>query len=66
MAQWVKNSTAAAQVTAEAWVQSPAEQGGLKDSVWPQLQCRSQLQLVFSPWPGNFHRPPVGPPKDFT
>ena len=31
MAQWVKNLTAAAQVTAEVWVCSLAQSSGLKD-----------------------------------
>lgn len=31
MAQWVKNKTAAAQVTAEAWASSPAWHSGLMD-----------------------------------
>ena len=43
MVQWVKNPTAAAQVTAEVWVPSPAWQSGLKDPASPQLWHRSQL-----------------------
>ena len=35
MAQWVKNPTAVAQVTAEAQVQSPAPHSGLKDPALP-------------------------------
>ena len=31
MADWVKNPTAAAQVSVEAWVQSPGRRSGLKD-----------------------------------
>ena len=31
MVQWLKNVTAAAWVTAEVWVQSPAWHSGLKD-----------------------------------
>ena len=31
VAQSVRNSTAAAQVTAEAWIRSPAQHSGLKD-----------------------------------
>ena len=57
MAQWVKNLIAEAQVTAEARVQSLAQRSGLKDQVLPQLQLR------FSPWPGNFHMPQVQPLK---
>ena len=56
MGQWAENPTAVAQL-AEAevvQVQSLAQPGGLKDLVLPQLQCRSQLQLGFSPCPGNF------------
>ena len=49
MAQWVKNPTAAGQVTEEVWVQSPAHLSGLKDPLLPQLWLR------FNPWPGNFH-----------
>ena len=55
VAQWVKNLTAAAQVAAEAQVQSPAQGSVLKDPALPQLRCRLQLQLGFSPWPRNFH-----------
>ena len=29
----------------------------VKDPALPQLWCRSQLQLRFDPWPGNFHMP---------
>ena len=49
MSQWVKNLTAAAQVTAEAKVRSLARCSGLKDLTL------LQLQLGFNPWPGNFH-----------
>ena len=38
VAKWVKNLTAAAQVTAEAWVQFPAKLSGLKDWALPQLR----------------------------
>ena len=43
VAQWVKNLTAAAQVTAEVWVQSLAQCNGLKDLALSELQYRSQL-----------------------
>ena len=36
---------------------------GLKDPVLPHLWHRSQLWLRFSPWLGNFHKPPVQPLK---
>ena len=36
---------------------------GLKDLALPELQCRSQLQLGFSTWPGNFHMLWVQPLK---
>ena len=49
MAQWVKNSTAAARVTSETQVQSLAQCNGLKDLALLQLKSR------FSPRPGNFH-----------
>ena len=55
MAQWVKNLTAVARVDAEVPVQSLAREGGLKNLVLPQLSCRLQLWLRFSPWPRNFH-----------
>ena len=35
----------------------------VKDLVLPQLWCRSQLWLEFSPWPRNFHMLPVWPKK---
>ena len=49
MVQWVKNPTAAAWVAVEAWVQSQALGGRLKESVL------LQLQLTLSPWPRNLH-----------
>ena len=35
----------------------------VKDPELPLLWCRSQLQLRFSPWPGNFCMPWVQPKK---
>ena len=35
----------------------------VKDLVLLQLWYRSQLQLRFSPWPGNFHMPQAWPFK---
>ena len=62
MEKWAKNPTAAAQATAEVWVQSPAWCSGLiKGLVWLRLQYRSQLQLGFYLWPGNFCMPQVQP-----
>ena len=55
--QWVKNPTAAARVTTEAQVRSPARHSGLKD---PAL---SQLQLGFNPRPRDFHVLRVQPLK---
>ena len=43
----VKNLNAAAEVTAEAWVGSPAQSSRLKDL------ALLQLQLKFNPWPGT-------------
>ena len=54
LAQWVKNLTAAAQVTLKHWSDT---QPGTVDPVLPQMQHRSQLQLRSHPWPGNFHMP---------
>ena len=55
MAQWVKNPTAAAWLAAEVWVQSSAHRSGLQDL------APLQLQLGFTPWPGNCHMPWVQP-----
>ena len=50
--QWVKNLTAEAQVTVEAWIHRPlAQHSGLKNPVL------SQLQIRFNPWLWNFHKP---------
>lgn len=49
MAQWVRNPTAAAQVTAETQVGFPAWCSGFKDPMFLQLQCWLQLQLGFNP-----------------
>lgn len=57
MAQWVKNVTAAAWVTAEARVLSLAQHSGSKD---PVLR---QLWLGFSPSSRNFHTSRVQPFK---
>ena len=48
MAEWVKNQTAAAQVTAEVWVPSLAWHSGLKDLALPLLQlgCSYGLDSV--------------------
>ena len=40
MAQWVKNPTAAAQDTVEAWIPSPAWYSALKDPALTQLQLK--------------------------
>ena len=45
MVYWIKNLTAAAQVTAEAWVQAPAQHSRLRVLALPQLCHRLQLQL---------------------
>lgn len=45
VARWAKNSTAAAQAPAEAWVRSLPWLRGLKDLAWPQLL------LPFNPLP---------------
>ena len=53
MTQWVKNPTAAAQVTAEVQVQLPAWHKGLKDPVLPWLQFRLELYRQFSHQPSK-------------
>ena len=47
--QWVKNPTAMAWVTVEAWLQCPVQSSWLKDLTMPKLW--------FSPWSGNCHMP---------
>ena len=55
MAQWVKNLTAAPQVTSEVQIRSPAQHSGLKDlTLLP-------LWLSFYPWLGNLHMLQVQP-----
>ena len=46
----------------EGSVLSPAQ--WVEDQALPELWHRSQLQLIFSPWPGNFHMPQVWPPQN--
>ena len=41
----------------------PAVTQWVKDLVLLQLWSRLQLQLIFDPWPGNFHVPWVRPKK---
>ena len=43
VAQWIKNQTAVAWITAEAQGQSPAWYSGSKEMVLPHLWLRSQL-----------------------
>ena len=50
-----RQPTAAAWVTVEVRVQSPAWRSGLKDPVLPQLWCRLQMWPGFNPWPRNLH-----------
>ena len=51
--QQVKNLTAAALVTVQAWVQSSARCSELKDLALLELWHRLQLQLGFNSWPRN-------------
>ena len=55
MAQWIKNLTVVAQVTAQVQVLSPALCSELRDLGLLQVQHRSQLQLGLNLWPENFH-----------
>ena len=57
MAPWVKNLIVMTpvQVAVEVWVQAPVRCNGLKDPALLHLWHWSELQLGFSPWPGNFH-----------
>lgn len=61
---WVKNRTAAAQVTAEMWVRCLAWCNGLRIWCWCCCGHRSELQLRFKPWPGNVHVLGVRPLKN--
>ena len=61
--QQIKDLTAAAQVSAEAQIQSLPQSSELKDPGLLQLQDRLQLWLTFNPWPRNFHMPQVQPLK---
>ena len=47
--QWIKNTTASAQVAAEVLIPSLAGHSGLKDLATGVAR--------FSPWSGNFHMP---------
>ena len=64
MAQWVKNLTAAAQATAEEWVQAPNWHSGLKDPVLTYLWHKLQLQFGFNPWPGREFPYATGAPQN--
>ena len=57
--QSVRYLTEEAQVTVKVWVTSQVLFSEVKDLALPQLWHRFQLQLGFSPWPGNFHMPKV-------
>ena len=47
-------------VSMRMWIWSLALLSGLRiQHCW--IQCRSQLQLWFDPWPGNFHMPQMWP-----
>ena len=63
MAQWIRNLTAAAQVTEELWVQSPAQHRALEDPVLLQLWYGLQLCLGFNSRSGNFHMLQMRPLK---
>ena len=63
MAQWVKNLTTVAWVTAEVRVQFLSWHNGLKDLTLLQLWHRLQLQIGFNPWSWNFHMQWVWPLK---
>ena len=63
MVQWVKTLTAVAWVDAEVQGRSLDQRNGLKDLALLQLWHRSQLQLRFNHWPGNFHMSLVRPLK---
>ena len=47
--QWVKNLTAAAQVTVRPR-RTVAQSSALKDLVLPQLRCRCRLQVAAVSW----------------
>ena len=53
MVQWVKNLTAVAQVTTEAWVQSLAQHSGLKDLELSELRIGHSCSLDSLSGPGT-------------
>ena len=56
--QWVKDPVLSLQQLGSLQTggfDSLAQRSGLKGLVLLKLWCRSQLQLGFHPWPGNFH-----------
>ena len=48
MAKWIKNPTVMAQVTAEAWVWSPAWCSGLKELKYSQKYIKAKIHLLVS------------------
>ena len=61
---WVKYPTAAAQLSVEPWVLSPAQHSGLNDLALPLLQVQPQKQklgvLSYISFQGTFLCPPQG------
>ena len=47
MGLWVKNPTAMARITVEAWVRSPAQPSGLKDLAFPdRIAIEARIQSL--------------------
>ena len=63
MAQWVKNPTAVAQVTAEVQVRSPARFNGLKDLAVAAAVAQVTAVAQIGSLAQNFHMPWVWPLK---
>ena len=59
--QWVRHPTAVAPGNVETQILSLGQCSVFKYLALPQLWYRSQRQLKFSPWPGNFHMIQVWP-----
>lgn len=55
VAHWLKNQTAAAQVTTEAQIQSLTWCSGLKDPWCIAVTYTTVAGLGFNHWAGNFH-----------
>ena len=63
MVPWVKNPIQQLRLLQRYGFEPRAQCSGSKDPAWLhlRLQCRLQLWLRLSPWPGNFYMPRAQP-----